>query len=436
MLKHLAPHKLLLYSISIWLFFFIIIPTTYVNIEPAFFAVALLILYNVAFLVGMLGVKGKKTLEKKQISNKDKLVVYFCFSLGLFGTILKFYQRFIDQGFLFTTNYTQLRMELMKGELNSGFLGLFTALLAPLGILSFLMILYYRKEYSKTLFFSSFVLAIYPIFESLFTQGRIIIVMMSCMIIIMAIFYIETFTNFFKKQTKITIFKYKLFSLPSKIASKKIIIPTFILGILFYQFSVDVVETRLNLFNYRNVFKVWERQQEMQLDTDFKLEAVETGNVNRAVAKYSLKHYFAHGVFEFIRMVNHVQSPYGLYYGRYLFNPYFKFLRLIGVPQKSFKELNVVVHKQDVYTTFWGPIYLDFGVFGILFSLIFGALLKYIYIKARKGYMPFILFYSYFFYVILGSMFLNLMIGSSLYIFNAILVIFFLYSILPNKIKI
>jgi hypothetical protein len=435
MIKNIAPHKILLLSIFIWVLFYISIPTTYINISPSFFPVTLLISYILAFLFGMLIIRGKKELIKTKINQKDRLIANCSIIIGTIGTILKFYQRFIQQGYLFTSDYTKLRIELMSGELNSGGLGLVTALLAPFGLLSFLMIMYYRKQYSKWLFFYSFLIGMYPVFESLFTQGRIIIVMVMAMIVTVLLFHINNFSNVFKNTVKISIFKYRLFSLPKVLASKKIMIPTLVLGFLFLTFSVRVVKARLDLFNYRNVIPIWERQQEMRLDDDFKKKALSSEDLNLEIAKYSLKHYFVHGVFEYIRLVNHVSEPFGTYYGEYEFNPYFKFLRLLGVKQKSFGELNDVVYKKNVYTTFWGPFYLDFGIFGILIAFVFGAILKFIYIKARNGYLPYILFYSYFSFVILGSMFLNLMIGSSIYIFNSLIVVLLLYQIVPTNIS-
>ena len=436
MTKNLAPHKLLILSICIWLVFYISIPTTYVNIEPAFFPIMLLMSYILAFLFGMLIIKGKKELIKTEINQRDRLITNISIIIGTIGTLLKFYQRFIQQGYLFTSDYTKLRIELMANELNSGALGLVTALLAPFGLLAFLMVLYYRRQYSKWLFYYAILIGMYPIFESLFTQGRIIIVIVLSMIIVVLLFQLSNFSEVFKNNIRINLFKYHLFSLPKKLISKKVIIPSLILGFLFVTFSVRVVKARLDLFNYKSVIPVWERQQEMRLDEGFKKKVLSSEDVNLEIAKYSLKHYFVHGVFEYIRLVNHVSRPQGTYYGEYEFNPYFKFFRLLGVKSKSFAELDDIIHKKNVYTTFWGPFYLDFGVFGILIAFVFGALLKFIYIKARKGYLPYILCYSYFSFVILGSMFLNLLIGSSIYIFNALIVILFLYGILPKNLVI
>lgn len=434
MLKFIAPNRLLSFSIIIWLMFYISIPTTYINTSPSFFPLLLLFSYILSFLFGMLIVKGKKEIVKREINSRDKMITYISIVLGTVGVLLKFYQRFIQQGYLFADNYTQLRIELMKGELNSGALGLVTAILAPFGILSFLMILYYRKEHKPLLFIHSILLIAYPIFESFFTQGRIIIVIVVSMIVIVSIFHAENFTNLFHDKISLKLYRYRILAFPKRLVSKKIVIITLIAGTIFVLFSVSIVKSRLDYFGYRNVIAVWERQQEMRLDKDFKKRIMKSEDLNLEAAKFNLKHYFAHGVFEYIRLVNHVDKPYGTYYGEYIFNPYFKVLRFLGIKQRSFDTLNNIVHKKNVYTTFWGPFYLDFGVFGVLIALIFGALLKYIYIKARKGFLPFILLYAYFSFIILGSMFLNLMLGSSIYIFNSILIIFVLYSILPKHI--
>ncbi len=435
MLRLLAPQKLLRYSILIWLIVYITIPTTYLNIKPIFFPLLILISYISVFVFGMYLIRGDKKLIIREVTARDRLITYLSIALGFFGTLLKTYQRFIQQGYLFAEDYTKLRIELMEGELNSGFLGLLTALTTPFGLISFLIVLYFRKQFSKTIFLFTFLLALYPIFESYFTQGRMIIVIVVSMILITLFFHINNFTTFLNKKINIKIFKVKIFAFPKKLLQKKIIIPFFLLGFIFLTFSVKVVKDRLDLFNYKNVFVVWENQQEMRLDPEFKEYVSKSGQVNIEIAKYSIKHYFAHGIFEYIRMVNHVDKPFGMYYGQYIFNPYFKSLNFLGIKTKPFLEMGKSMHKQNVYTTFWGPFYLDFGIFGIPIALIFGALIKYIYIKARKGYLPYVLLYSYFAFIILGSMFLNLMIGSSIYIFNALLLILFLYKVIPQNIK-
>jgi hypothetical protein len=394
----------------------------------------LLILYIGSFYFGMLLIRGEKELVIKKSTSRDKYIIYIALFLGTIGTVLKFYQRFIQQGYLYATDYTKLRIELMEGELNSGFLGLITALITPFGLISFLMILYFRKQFSKKLFFYSTILALYPIFESYFTQGRIIIVIVVSMIMITLAFNVIHFTTFLNKKINITLYSFKLFSFPKRLLQKKIVIPSIIIGVLFLSFSIKVVKDRLDLFNYRNVFVIWEKQQQVKIDDAFKKEVLESGQVNIEVAKYSIKHYFVHGVFEYSRLVNHVDRPFGTYYGQYIFNPYFKFFKLFGVKSKSFNELNEIAHKKNVYTTFWGPVYLDFGVFGILIAMLFGAFIKYTYIKARQGHLAYVLFYSYFAFIVLGSMFINLMIGSSIYIFNALLLILFLYKVIPENI--
>ena len=116
MLKSISPHRLLFLSIFIWFAFYSAIPTTYVNIEPVFFAVLMLVFYIGAFLFGMFVIRGDKELIKKVCTPRDKLITYIAVFFGSLGTLFKFYQRFIQQGYLFAEDYTRLRIELMAGE--------------------------------------------------------------------------------------------------------------------------------------------------------------------------------------------------------------------------------------------------------------------------------------------------------------------------------
>jgi oligosaccharide repeat unit polymerase len=140
-----------------------------------------------------------------------------------------------------------------------------------------------------------------------------------------------------------------------------------------------------------------------------------------------------HGVMEYIKMVNHVENPLGTYYGQYEFNIYFKALKVLGLPIKSYGELTKIQKRTGVYTTFWGDYYIDFGLLGVILMIFIGYLVKKIYVKAVSGNCISILFYCYIGVVILGSPFINLLSGSIIYYFNALLIASIIYKYLPNK---
>ncbi len=423
LLKYIAPETLLAISLLIWILSIVTIPTTYLNVKPLLEPVTLLLLNIIFFYLGMKSIKIKIKEERSKFLYKEQFLLVGTIFIGWIGTVLRAYQILFLQGYLYASNSTLKRVEMAEGELNSGILGVVTAVIQPFGFIAFLLSLYFYKKLNWKWLMVTFPLGIYPIIESFYTQGRLQFVKMILMIIFIFIFYLGHHFKLSMSLISIKFYKSTIIKLPKRLFEKKIILASIALSIGSYLFFIQVMKSRLDTFNYKNIIPVWERYQEMKLDKDF-AEVVANGKEqNLEMAKYSIKHYFAHGPIEFIRMVNHVQRPMGTYFGIFTFHPYVKFFKIFGFNTPSETQLSVIIKRKSVYTTFWGPLYIDFGWFSILFSLFLGAVIKYTYLKAVNGDISHILFYSYFGFVVFGSLFVNLLNGSSLYILNALIIL-------------
>jgi hypothetical protein len=85
-----------------------------------------------------------------------------------------------------------------------------------------------------------------------------------------------------------------------------------------------------------------------------------------------------------------------------------------------------------VFTSFFGPLWMDFGWLGPLFLLFFGAFSKKISLLARSGRLEALPLHSFFMVVIFFMPVVNFMISATgMYIINALL-IFFLISKPPS----
>jgi|JI10StandDraft_1071094.scaffolds.fasta_scaffold93496_3 hypothetical protein len=426
LLKYIAPETLLTVSLLIWIFSILTIPTTYLYLDPMLEPVLLLVLNIFSFYLGMKVILFKVEEKRALFLVKDHFILYLSLGIGYIGTILRAYQILFQQGYLYAENNTWQRIEMASGELNSGFLGLATALTQPFGFIAFLMVIYFYQKLGWKWLLFVLPLGIYPIVEAYFTQGRLQLVKVILMTTIVVIFFIGHHYKWVIQLVKIKLYEYTLFKFPKKLLSFKILSVIAIASTLTYLFFIGVMEKRLSTFNYTNVIEIWEGYQEMKVDTDFKEKVLKGGNQNIEMAKYSLKHYFAHGPIEYIKMVNHIHRPLGTYYGAYTFHPYVKFFKLFGFETPSNAELSKILKRDSVYTTFWGPIYIDFGWFSILFTFLLGAIIKHTYLRAVQGHYIHILFYSYFGFVVFSSIFVNLLNGSSLYILNALIILWVL----------
>lgn len=425
MLKYIAPFKLILYSFLSWFLAYIFIPTSYIVKGNRFFALAILFCY-VGFLI--LGFRSANKIKNQNYipSKIDFFGIKLAFFIGVFGFILKVIQIvFIQKSF--SVNTYELRVNNQFTEFNSGGIGVIIALTFPFAIIAFLSIIYYYKHFSKKMIIAATIVASLYIFDSLVNGSRLPIALILIISIIVWVFSQAHHGKLLLKTISIKLYGYKLLNMHKFFFTKKMLLFV-IVGVLSYNFFINVMVKRLDYYEYDDVLTYWEIQHDSKINSDYKIKINKLPNKdkNRAVAKYSLLHYFTHAPFEFQKLVNHVDDPYGIFYGKYEFDVYFKFLRFLNIPVKSKLEMDKVLYHDGYYITFWGPFYIDFGIFGILIAFVLGYLIKKTYLMARNGYLPAILMYSYIAVVLLASFHVSLFGGKYIYIFNAILVFWML----------
>src|SRR5690606_6109845 len=145
-------------------------------------------------------------------------------------------------------------------------------------------------------------------------------------------------------------------------------------------------------------------------------------------------HYQVHGFFEFSRLYTHLESSTGYYYGKFELYPFLKVFNLFGIDTGlNFQEMSQVLKKQGVYTTFWGPFYIDFGVWGFLIIFFVG---RWVGKLSRKYYsFNFMskLLYPFILTVIFTGPILNTFTGSFLYNIIAIIATGTAYKIYNSR---
>lgn len=436
-MQAIHPIKLLLWSLLVWVFFYIQLPVTYLYSGGIWFPLFTLILFVLAFCLGVISLKTSLVKPLKVTSNKKtKQIAYLFFFIGVIGILLKLYIGFFKSGIYIANDIFEQRLENMGKELTGGAVGVIASILYPFSFLALLVTIYNYKIFNKTHLFLIVSFGLYPIIETFFMGGRTIIALLGTTIIIVS------YASFFKNTTftivKFKVLKTTLASLPKFLFKKKVIIPLAIVSLLFVSYSIKVLDTRLTRFNYGDtVFKVWEQKdyQWVKFDNDFKQDfyGATPEEKSRMLGLFSLKHYFVHGVFEYVRLVNDLEKTTGYYYGQYEFNVFFKFFRVFGAPLKSFDKLNDIVKRKAVYQTFFGPFYIDFGLFGIVVLFFWGRFSKRIYTHAKRGHTQYIVFYGYLSTIIITSIYLNFLTGSSSYYLFAFFVSLLVFKYWPNN---
>ena len=435
-MKIFSPLKLQAISFLIWVIAFLSIPATYIKLGDAFFfSVFSLIMFNLLFALGTLAKKNHKKSINLFSKLKKRQLVFFLFCIGFIGVLIRVYQRIFLQKIYFASNLIETRMDLLSSELNSGILGVVSAVFYPFATICLLLGVLWNKELKRIEIIIITVFGLFPIYDSFLTEGRLMIVMIFGMLFITLGF---SNYNLFKKGLLVKAGGLKLFKAPRFFLKKRNIIFSVIVVSLFVGFSVKVMNNRLSVFNYRDTLKVWEYYHESNIDNEFlaKVKKSDKLNKNKLIGLYSIKHYFAHSVFEYIRLVGHLENYTGYYYGAYEFYPYLKMLKVVKIDVPSFSDLNNVIYKRGVYTTFWGPFFLDFGVFGFILSFFLGRFCKQKYLNAKNGSEMDILLYSFIGINILASFFVSFLNGGNIYFFNAIIITILFSKIWPNNLVI
>lgn len=436
----IKPQKLLILSFFIWMFFYLQIPVTYLYRGGLLFPFLTLSFFILSFLLGVFSLKSKAIKPLNAIS-KSKLqqITFLFFCIGLLGVILKIYTGVFKSGIYTSADIFEQRLENMGKELTGGAIGAIASVLYPFAFVALLIVIYNYKSFKKRYLFFVSLVGMYPFIETYFMGGRTNIVLLgTTMAFVIYSSFIRN-TNF--KTIVIKFFRQRIFSVPKFVFKKKILIPLALFGILFVSYSIKVLDQRLTRFNYGDrVFNVWEQKdyQWVKFDGDFKktFYASSAEDKSKMLGIFSLKHYFVHGIFEYVRLVNDLDKTTGYYFGQYEFNVFFKFFRLLGLPVKSFAELNEVVKRQAVYQTFWGPFYIDFGLLGVIVAFFWGRFVKLIFVKASRGGTPYVIFYAYLSTVIIASFFINFLLGSSSYFLFAFLIAILAFKLWPNSLKI
>lgn len=431
------PIKLLLLSIVIWLIFFVQMPVNYLYTGNLFFPILTLVLFTLCFIFGVISLK-TSSIELKNLPSDEKIkqIVILLFIVGLVGVILKLYVGFFKTEIFVAEDVFEQRLDNMGKEMTGGLIGVMASLLFPFAYVCMLMAIYNYKSFGKIFLFFILLFGFYPMVESLFMGGRTVIALLGTTLLFVV------FASF-KKNSKLPTIKIKLsgvklFNFPKFLLKKTILIPLIIISALFTSYSIDVINKRLTRFGYGDrTFVIWEKQdyQWVKFDKDFKAEYFKSTKEEKAkiIGLHSLKHYFAHGMVEYVRLVNHLDKTTGYYYGEYEFNVFFKFFKSFGIPLRSLNELDTIVERKAVYQTFWGPFYIDFGVFGIIIIFFWGRFVKRIYTYARNGLTQYLVFYCYLATILITSAFINFLLGSSSYYLFAFIVSLFLFKIWPNN---
>ena len=298
------------------------------------------------------------------------------------------YEHFILHNILTQPSFFSYKMSRVQNQLNSGIIGVISALTYPFGLVS--LMLNIRFQYLTGFIKKSFIwfIGCFWFFDALFLSSMTTIIYLLAFISI---------TFVIKKSV------YKNISVKISISSIVILISVSV----FY--FVYLTSFRVNLEFIAIALDA------RALTPSFNIDSV------LLFSLISFLHYLVHGVVEWFRLFEHVGLN-NYYLGIYEFYPVAKIFSVLGLNIPSFFELAQVAHKTGVYTTFWGAFILDFGIFSFFVSFMLGIIAMALFRGVLLGSFACYLIYPIFSAQIIFSSIMNILSGVVVYYLVSILI--------------
>jgi oligosaccharide repeat unit polymerase len=423
----------------VWIFFFLISPYHYTHLGGVTGAIALLFAYNFCFWLGMKNFRNSSLVAKNgntvtyRFTEAHSKLLNILLVAGFVGSVLNIYVKLQLISSLSVTSFAANKEQIMEaGELVGGGISVISSLLYPMCYVAFVMTIFYRVFLSRLRFSLSMIISLLPV---------VIIVLLGSRTTVF--FYALSGMFAFLLSPKHQVEQHPIrFNLKKIVRSyfkiRTLIILTLVLfaSILFFSTIqsdrlVEMGGDEVSFFEYWKYAQQWEYNSNHPINMLFK-----DNDPLHHVGLLNFIHYMVHGFFEYIRLYNHVDDWGGIYYGTYEGYIFFKFLNFVGIPAVAdYNTMNKVFYKQAVFTTFWGPFYIDFGIFGLIVIFYFGRFIRFISSRLTKGSFWAILSYPYALTVVLTSPIFHVLNGSFLYNVVSILLSCIVYNHLVKKEK-
>lgn len=393
------------FSILIWISLRLISPMDF-DVKPNLSSMIIILSYLLSFYLGtyfysIVSECGlHKNCEDSIILNKNAVnkIYKVLFFISILGIILRYYDLIVIKQYFSYGSATDFRLRYDQESTDYGFISIVSSVLYPVVVFFCLYTIYFKNALSRFKVLNSYVLLLLFFAYFVMRGGRTIITLVVIMLFIASILFNSNRSSI----------KMKNKSVQKKKA--KILMIALFFAACFYFLSMEIVLDRLTAqgFTIYSHLSYMEQVHHIKLhrwawDLAYKNDFL-AANIYTVV---SLTYYFLHGFYQFILLANYFEID-NIVYGASQFFPIVKLLNVIGIKSISYSYLNSIVNETGVYTTFFGPVLIDFGWFGFLYCYILGMISQYFYSKARRSNIVHLLIYPYIGSVIFHSPFINM----------------------------
>ena len=408
-LKKINPVKVILMSFLIWFILFITSPLE-IKIDIDYSGYILIFISIIAFILGF---KLKRVKNKTGIrvinSKKAKQMFNLILFLAVIGFMFKVFDRFFIRGISLGSNFFENRESMETGGGN--IVGIITAFLIPFSYIPLFLYWSFKIKLNRVIVLLTYFVFFFQIFDALLLGSRSVIFILGMMLFL--------YLNYFKK------FQFTFFK----------VIQLLLVALLFSLLMTYMFIERTKIFAGDSAYQVAMNTSNfnytLSSNDKFKSSFANKSEVNKLLSftYISTVQYFTHGMFEYVYLFKNFKGDYSL--GSSNFIVYKRFVdKVFGIKTDTKRIMNLAP-RTGVYKTLFGPLYIDFGWFTIVFMFFFGRFTCSVYNKALAGSDWALLSYFYLFIVLLFSPVFNFISGAGgLFLFTC----FMSFRLLNNKI--
>ena len=406
-LRHVSPLRVALIGASVYLLIFLLSPLR-VDIDFSGWGIVYLLSGYAALACGCVAYefipKRKRRGQRTSVFHHPGMrLVGLVYSASLIGVVLKIYDRFFVRGISLFEDALSRREVIQAAGAN--IFSIFGGVLYPFCYLTLFVYLLISRDGERRpwLFVFSLILFFFPSIDALLLGSRVIL-MINLGLLVLYFMYFGLFKFRFRSVISLVLIAVFAMTLSSWIFMDRL-----------SAMGLDVLVSI-----YESVYAFTVKPQPWLANA---LSSATSPMAYMALFTYlNLSQYLVHGVFEFCYLVDNFAYGINHTYGMSTFFVYFKLIApFIGIGDVEADILSAQP-RSGIYTTFFGPIFVDFGWHGLFLVFLFGFFATHLWNSAKRLGERYIPLYLYIVIVIFFIPFVNLIEGAQgLYTITAFL---------------
>lgn len=421
MIRNLSPHGLSTIVVLFLVILYLAAPLdfVYASFSGLWSLVAFLIfsLISIVF-VNWRGMNLICISTMPPLSERVYFIYRVCLSLALFGIVIRFFDFLVLRGLDFSDGVVGARLALQGLTYSSSSEASAAGGISAIGAIFYgfcfpvtMIYIVYLNEISERFKWSSIVVMIAPIIDSLLNAG------------IMGAAFTFLYICF------AFLYRWHLFDV---VFSFKRIVPVIVLGFGTLYIGAELFSSRVELM-FGDIETYFYHSQGLLKPNRFFMDLMELPIIGGlAFSFYWLSSYLLQGYSEFSFLLDNFKGDF--LYGFKQFFVINKFFSVIGVMEFNAFELTLANPRPGRYQTALGDVYMDFGVYGLVIQpALFALASAYFYIRRIEGSLGAAIVYPFIQASIVMAPLINTLSGARMYSLVACLIVMVMINFTLRK---